>query len=113
MTQLCLVIEAQLPIIEPVYRSDTEEQIKPSHTLQKELTCVFVQALYLSVGAVLTEESKIKFDKTIKELSGMPGILEGDGSSVPCGESISSFKNTIKVFNKLKDEKFIKNQKLI
>ncbi|BES91051.1 Dynein heavy chain, N-terminal region 2 [Nesidiocoris tenuis] len=86
VAHLCLVIEAQLPIIEPPYRNDVEEPLKRSLTSKQELTCVFIQALYLSLGAVVTEECRIPFDGKIKELSAMSLVNEEPDSPISCCE---------------------------
>ncbi|KAF6216101.1 hypothetical protein GE061_000439 [Apolygus lucorum] len=84
VAHLCVMIEAQLPMHEQPYTSDVEERVKRSPTRTEELTCVFIQALYLSIGGVLVEESKILFDEKIKQFSGMQLKCEDRGSTVSC-----------------------------
>jgi dynein heavy chain len=46
------------------------------------IECVFLQALYWSLGAPLIEESRLTFDKQIKYWSAMPSIEEKDFAKV-------------------------------
>ena len=54
------------------------------------LECVFLQALYWSLGAPLIEEGRIIFDKQIKYWSAMPSIEEKDfakAGEIPIGQA--------------------------
>lgn len=62
------------------------------------LECVFLQALYWSLGAALLEDGQIKFDKQIKYWSAMPAIEEKDGQLAKAGEIPTKYATLFEYF---------------
>jgi hypothetical protein len=61
VTQLCFMIDALVPVQE-----DPRKQVTG-----RQLECLFLQALYCSLGASLQSEGRAQFDEYTKKLCGL------------------------------------------
>jgi dynein heavy chain len=67
-------------------------------TNEMVLECIFVQALYWSMGASLVEDSRIKFDKQLKYWSTMQTIDDKENHFAKAGELPSQFPTLFDYF---------------
>lgn len=56
-------------------------------------TCYFLQALYWSLGAGLTEPARIIFDAQVKYLASMSAVDEGPNGTAKIGKMKGQSKN--------------------
>lgn len=71
--QLCIMLDAILPSS----AAATTTSAKSKVTFDKEvIECVFLQCLYLSFGASLIDDSRLKFDEFIKRLNPLMSIQD-------------------------------------
>jgi len=61
VTQLCVMLDALIPVQEGPSKQVTGELLE----------CLFLEALYCSLGASLNEEGRSQFDEYTKNLCGM------------------------------------------
>lgn len=73
------------------------ENLKEPHE-EITLECIFVQALYWSLGAGLPEDGRVKFDRQLKYWSAMQTIEDKDNQLAKAGELPSSFPTLFDYF---------------
>ena len=77
-----------------------ESLLQPYDTVSEPLddtiyTCFFLQALYWSLGAGLTEPARITFDAQVKYLASMTSVDEGEEGVAKLGKTKKIKRNSL------------------